>query len=131
MPRARPPLAPKPAATRSRVSNGSALLAGVDQRSALARRYRDICSSIATDQGGADRLSEARLQLIRRFAAASVLAEQMEAKLASGGEVDITVHAQLSSTLVRLAGRIGINRASKNVTPTVTEYIEQLNRETG
>jgi hypothetical protein len=58
------------------------LLPDVDGRSAIARRYRDIVSAILVDQGGADQCSEARKQLIRRFAAASVLAEQMEAALA-------------------------------------------------
>jgi len=68
------------AQARSRVSNGHELLPNVDGRSLVARRYRDIMSAIASDQGGVDRLSEARLQLIRRFAAAACLAEQLEAR---------------------------------------------------
>ena len=67
------------------------------------RRYRDICAAIATDQGGAERLSETRLQLIRRFAAAACLAEAMEARLANGEQIDLAEHAQLASTLVRIA----------------------------
>jgi hypothetical protein len=62
------------------VSNGGDILPGVDGRSLVARRYRDITSALASDQGGADRLSEARRQLIRRFAVAAVLAEQIEAR---------------------------------------------------
>jgi hypothetical protein len=34
-----------------------------------------LVSQIASDQGGVDRLAEARLQLIRRFSAAAVIAE--------------------------------------------------------
>ena len=64
---------------RSRVSNGKDLLPDIDGRSMVARRYRDIASAIVSDQGGFDHCSESRKQLIRRFAAASVLAEQMEA----------------------------------------------------
>jgi hypothetical protein len=55
------------------------------------------------------------LQLIRRFAAAAVLAEQMEARLANGEQIDIAEHATLSSTLVRLAQRIGIDRVPRDV----------------
>ena len=51
-----------------------------------------------------------RKQLIRRFAAAAVLAEQLEAKLARGEEIDVNTHALLCSTLTRLASRIGLGR---------------------
>ena len=109
---------------RSKVTNGSNLLPGIDGRSPTARRYRDIVAALATDQGGADRLSEARVQLIRRFAAAAVLAEGMEARLVSGEAIDIAEHALLCSTLVRVAQKIGINRIPKNVTPTLSQYLE-------
>lgn len=121
---ARPAVVRHPAAHKSRVSNGKDLLPNVDQRSATARRYKDLFQSIAADQGGIDRLSEARAQLIRRFAAASVLAEQMEARLVGGENIDLQEYSQLSSTLVRLAQRIGIDRRARNVTPTLAEYLE-------
>jgi hypothetical protein len=124
MPTLRPPLAPHKPAARSRVSNGSDLLPDVDGRSAVARRYRDIVSAILVDQGGADQCSEARKQLIRRFAAASVLAEQMEAALARGEPIEIAEHALLTSTLVRIAQRIGIDRRAKNFTPSLHDYLE-------
>ena len=66
-------------------------------------------------------MSEARAQLIRRFAAAAVLAEQMEARLANGEQIEIAEHAILSSTLVRLAQRIGINRVPKDISPTLQD----------
>ena len=111
-------LAPRKAEARSRISNGHDLLPGIDGRSAVARRYRDISGAIIIDQGGIDRCSESRLQLIRRFAAAAVLAEQLEGRLANGEQVDINEHATLSSTLVRLAAKIGIDRVPKDVTPS-------------
>ena len=46
---------------RSRLTNGKDLLPNIDGRSLIARRYRDICSAIAADQGGIDQLSEARI----------------------------------------------------------------------
>src|SRR3954462_12213178 len=108
MPAARAQLAPSKAAARSRVSNGADVLPNVDGRSLIARRYRDIAAQLVADMGGMERCSEARLQLIRRFAAAAVLAEQMEANLANGVSIDTQEHANLSSTLVRIAQRIGI-----------------------
>jgi len=98
-------------------------LAGIDQRTAVYRRYRDIIAAITTDQGGVERCSESRKQLIRRFSAISVLAEQAEAKLAAGEEIDIAQFALLSSTLTRLVSRLGINRVAKDVGPTLSDYL--------
>jgi hypothetical protein len=70
----------------------------------LVRSRGSIANAILVDQGGEDQCSESRKQLIRRFAAAAVLAEQMEADLARGMPIDIQKHATLSSTLV-CAGR--------------------------
>jgi len=108
---------------RSRLTNGTALLPDVDGRSVIARRLKDITSAILADQGGAEQCSESRLQLVRRFAAAAVLAEQMESRLANGEQIDIQEHALLCSTLTRLAQRIGIERRAKEVTPSVSEYL--------
>lgn len=124
MHRTRVPAANTKDYARSRVSNGNDLLPDIDGRSVVARRYRDIMSAICTDQGGADRISEARLQLVRRFAAAAVIAEQMEADLANGKQIDVGQHALLVSTLVRVARRIGIDRRAKNISPSLQEYLE-------
>lgn len=113
----------KPTA-RSRVSNNADLLPGVDGRSSIARRYRDIASAIVADMGGIDRCSESRVQLIRRFSASAVLAENLESKLANGAEINIAEHALLTSSMVRVAQRIGINRLPKNITPDLREYLE-------
>jgi hypothetical protein len=114
--------APKPAVgitpvrrnrhARSRVTNGSDVLPGVNGRTMVARRFYGVVQSLIADQAGLDRCSEAKLQLIRRFAASAVMAEALEAKLARGEQIDITQHAVLSSTLVRLAQRIGIELAT-------------------
>jgi hypothetical protein len=93
---------------RNRVSNGKDLLPGVDGRSLIARRYRDISTAIISDMGGVGNCSEARMQLVRRFAAAACLSEEMEAKLVNGEQIDLAAHALLCSTLVRLAQRIGL-----------------------
>jgi hypothetical protein len=90
----------------------------------MARRYRDIATQIVSDAGGLDRCSEARLQLIRRFAAAAVLAEQLEARLANGEPIDIQEHAHLTSTMTRVAQRIGVERRPKTIVPTLADYID-------
>jgi hypothetical protein len=61
------------------------------------------------------------------FAAAAVLAEAMEAKLANGEEINITEHGLLCSTMVRVARQIGINRIPKTVTDLDT-FLEARER---
>jgi hypothetical protein len=119
------PAAPRKPEAKSRVSNGRDVLPNVDGRSLIARRYRDIASAILLDQGGIDQCSEQRQQLIRRFAACSVISEQAEAALARGEKIDISEHSLLCSTLTRLAQRIGIDRIAKNI-PSVSDYIASL-----
>jgi hypothetical protein len=94
----------------------------------VARRYRDISMAVCADLGGADLLSEAKLQLVRRFAAAAVIAEQMESRLAAGEAIDVSEHALLCSTLVRVSQRIGLNRHARELVPSITEYVSQLER---
>jgi hypothetical protein len=121
----RPKLSPRSVTNRSRISNGKEILPGIDQRLAIARRYRDLVAQIVIDQGGVDRCSETRMQLIRRFASGAVLAEELEARLARGENVDISEYALLSSTLVRLANRIGIERVARDISPTLSDILRR------
>lgn len=105
---------------RSSITNGVTQL---DARSKLARRFRDICSAILADQGGEENCAEARLQLIRRFSAAAVMAETMEAKMASGENIRIEEHAQLTNALVKVASRIGIDRRARDIGPTLGDVL--------
>src|SRR5215467_4332301 len=116
---------------RDKLTNGSKTLPDTDGRLRVARRFRDIAAAILVDQGGAALCSESRRQLIRRFSAACVLAEDLEGRLARGEEVDVERHALLCSTLTRLAQRIGINRRLKNVTPELRDYLEAHATEAG
>jgi hypothetical protein len=110
---------------KSRVTNGRDLLVGIDGRSIIARRYRDIAGAIISDMGGASECSATLIELIRRFAATSCLCEAMEARLINGETISGPEHSLLCSTSCRLAQRIGIRRIPKSVrTPSLSEYLE-------
>jgi hypothetical protein len=64
------------------------------------------------------------MQLIRRFAAASCIAESYEAKLVAGKEINLAEFAQLSSTLVRLTNHLGLARVPRVVNGLVGEVID-------
>jgi hypothetical protein len=119
------------ASKRNHIARPKEILPRIDGRSVIARRYRDLYLQIVADQGGPERVSEVREQLIRRYAAASVLAEMLEAELANGKQIDLGQHALLTSSLVRLSSRIGIDRKAKNVTPALKDYIDSKAKRTG
>ncbi len=92
-------------------------------RSAFVRRHRGITTALLIDHGGADHCSESRKQLIKRFATAAVLAEQLEAQLACGQKIDMAAHALLCNTLVRIAQALGIDRTRHDSAPRLADLL--------
>src|SRR6516165_8836396 len=101
---------------RSRVTNGSALLPGVDGRSAWVRRCKDIIEAHLSDLGGEDNTSAAERSLIRRAAVLTTELERLEARFASAGEaserdLDLYIRAREDSTMM---ARVPLRRIVKH-----------------
>src|SRR5207245_10919242 len=75
-----------PPQQRSRITNGSALLPGVDGRSPWVRRCKDVIAAHLSDLGGVDNCSAAERSIIRRASVLTVEFEQLEARFATAGE---------------------------------------------
>ncbi|WP_292532846.1 hypothetical protein [Methylocystis sp.] len=121
-------------AARSRVTNArlkggrvtvGSLFIAADGRSPWARRYRDMVAMLVGDAGGLESLTELRLSLIRRCAALIVECEKMEVTLADGGKVDIDLLARTSSHVRRISETIGLDRATRDVTPSLAQIVAQ------
>jgi len=93
---------------RSAISNGSWLLDGVDNRSALGRRFRDLCTSFADDLGGASSLNEPQRALIRQVAAVTVESEKLQASIVKGESVDHENLVRLNNLQARLVKQLDI-----------------------
>ena len=109
---------------RSRISNGKALLHGVDGRSVWARRFRDLIDLHIQD-GGSD-VSEAKRSIIRRASALEVELERLEAKFALAGEADaadLDLYQRASNTMRRHLESVGLERAARDVTPPLADYL--------
>jgi hypothetical protein len=113
----------RPAATRSRVTNGKDILPGIDQRSREYRRFRDVLCQIIADLGGPEQLSEAQRQLARRCALLSVECEKLEAIGVRGEAIDLEVYGSLTDRLGRAFQRLGLKRVAKDVTPTLGQIL--------
>ena len=121
--------APKPQG-RSRISNGSALLPGVDGRSTWVRRLRDLIALHLSDLGGDDAVSEAERSIVRRIATLTVELERMEGGFALAGEAlpaQLDLYQRTAGNLRRLLEAIGLERRARDVsTPTLEEIADEI-----
>jgi hypothetical protein len=118
-----------PSRQRSRVTNGSALLPGVDGRSAWIRRCKDVIAEHVSDAGGESNTSAAERSIIRRASVLTVELEQLEARFAQADAAtpaDLDLYIRASGNLRRLLEAVGLSRRTKDVTPTVAEYVSGL-----
>lgn len=114
--------APMPPQFSTRKGNAGFVLAGVDGRSAMARRFREIVSNIESDLGGD--LSEAQRHLTARAATLAIWAEERETELAEGKEFDASQYATIANAMRRLLGDLGLERRARDVTPSLASYLE-------
>ena len=110
---------------RCRATNEpTAFLEGVDGRSVIARRFRDLVAAIVEDLGGAEAITEGELQLVRRAASLCVQCELLEAEAARGAALEVDSYVKLVNALNRTLGSIGLKRRPRDVTPDLRDYVE-------
>ena len=112
---------PVPSRQRSRVTNGSVLLPGIDGRSPWVRRCKDIIALHLSDLGGVDNTSAAERSLVRRASVLTVELERLEARFAGAGEADagdLDLYQRTAGNLRRLLEAVGIQRRAKDITPS-------------
>jgi hypothetical protein len=102
---------------RTALGNGGEL-AGVDGRSHVARRYRELAALISRDASPNADLTEAQKQLIRSAAGLIVLRERLDVKAIKGEQVDCGEYCSLSNTLRRVLVTIGLDRTPCEVNST-------------
>jgi hypothetical protein len=98
----------RPLTVRSALTNDPLLLRGVDGRSTIARRFRDVAIALADDLGGQDKLNEATKVLVRQAAALTVQVENLQTKVVAGEDVDLEQLTRLTNVLGRTLHRLGV-----------------------
>jgi hypothetical protein len=110
----------RPLTARSRVTNGKRTIEGIDGRSAGARRFRDLMESFASDLGGLRNLNEAERSLIKQAASVTIRAEQLQAAIVRGDDVNPDELIRLSNTSRRLLASIRRRVVPK---PTLADHL--------
>ena len=122
----------RPSRQKSRQANGTALLPGVDGRSAWVRRCKELIADHISDLGGVDNASAAERSLVRRACVLTVELERMEKQFALAGQAsaeDLEIYARVAGNLRRLLESIGLRRRPREVTPTLQQYLAAGERE--
>jgi hypothetical protein len=100
-------------------------------RSGPAVRLRELMERMTSDLGGAENLTEAERQLIRRAAMISVTCEQMEHRAALGESFDLTAYATATGHLGRTLKLLGLERQPRDETPSLRDYLDAARQPDG
>ena len=97
------------------------MLDGIDGRSVIARRLRDILRGLLNEF---EIVTEADELLVRQAATLSVISEQLQTKLVNGELVDVKTTANLAGQLRRILG--DLRRRSDQPGPAPPSLHEHL-----
>jgi len=123
MPKRRAIARKKPRA-RSRVGNGKALLAGIDQRSLPYREYQDTVADFVHHLGGDP--SAVELAIAEEAAGLIVWCRLARLALLTGGKFDVAAYTTGVNALRRLLADIGQERRLHDVIP-LKETLRRIN----
>jgi len=87
----------------------------LDGRTNAAKMFDKLAADIAADLGGYSELTTIERALIEGFCGAAIVLQSLNTKLALGEAIDLTQHAAVCSSLVRIAAKVGLSRRSRVV----------------
>jgi cell division septum initiation protein DivIVA len=119
-----PPSSARSPRLRSRITNQSKMVLGLDGRSAEARRYRDIAAALADDLRGPAALSESQRTIVMQIATLQVQAERVQSSILNGERIDEEQFTRLSNAILRALKRLGIkSHQQRDATPSLSQYL--------
>jgi hypothetical protein len=95
--------------------------AQLDGRTATAKAFDKLAADIASDLGGYSELTAVERALIEGFCGAAVVLQALNTRLALGEAIELSEHAAVCSSLVRIAAKIGLSRRSRVVSGIVED----------
>jgi len=101
----------------------------LDKRTAASKFFDRLVADIEADLGGHAELSTIELQLVEAFAGACVTLQHLNCRLALGQKIDLSQHSSAVGAMVRVASRLGIQRRNRDVTPSLSDVIREIENE--
>jgi hypothetical protein len=112
---------------KSKPRRSSARALPLEQATGAGRFFDKMVRDIEADLGGRRQLTRIEGELIRAFAGAATTLQYLNVQVALGetGEIDLSGYATIASTMLRIGSKLGLQRRSKDVTPTLSDLINQ------
>jgi nitrogenase molybdenum-iron protein alpha/beta subunit len=106
---------------KTRRGNATVWIANVDGRTFIARRMREVSAMLAANLPSTP--TEAQIAIISRASTLIAWCEDQESAYARGEEFDVAAYNATTNTLRRLLRDIGLEPTSKDITPSIAEYM--------
>lgn len=119
-------------ARKSRLTNGKSFLPGVDHRSTFARRARDVFGMLVQDRGGPSVVSTAEALIARRASILDAELFRLETVFAKDGQAEpaqLCLYQTCANTQRRLLESIGLERRARDVTPSLSKFVDGIVRQ--
>jgi acetolactate synthase small subunit len=100
------------------------MLRGIDGRSAIARRYRDLVEGFVADFGS-QKPGERELALIRQAAALTVQTEVLQVKIVRAEDIDLEQLTRLTNVLTRTLKELGLQKR-RTGRQSLADYLAQI-----
>jgi hypothetical protein len=118
------PIARTSTTNRSAVTNGSKLLVGIDGRSPMARRFRDLVQAYSAEIGG--ELTQFEKAMVKQAASLAIAAETMQAKVINGELVNSDDLIRISSEVRRILDALAEKAGKrKPAAPTMSQLLAE------
>lgn len=98
-------------------------LADLDGRTRAAQVVGKTIASLVSDLGGVDHLSTGEHEIVKSAAMTGAMLENMAARWLTGEPIDPGQYATLSNAQRRLLETVGLRRRSRDVTPSLSQYL--------
>ena len=102
-------------------------LDSIDQRTAAAKRIRELAGAITSDLGGD--LTAAQQVLVQRASIMAAIIEDQEARFARGELIDVGPYTTLVNSLRRVLADLGLKRIARDETLTLADYLRSKEAE--
>jgi hypothetical protein len=97
----------------------------LDNRTAAARRARDLVADLESDLGGGDRLPVGLRELVKRAAMLGAIVEDCEVRWLERKPVDLAAYLSAVNAQRRVLATIGLDRRPRDITPDPLAYARQ------
>ena len=95
----------------------------LDRRTQAYRLTSEILEGVMSDMGGADHCTTLQRSLAESVAVMGAMIRDLEVRFLKGEAVDIAEYTALINARRREATTIGLERKSRDITPSLAEYV--------